>query len=181
MSSSDRTIARRLATTATLALALFGLAACADGGIRPLYGKMSGAPEAMRHIDVVTAGERVGQQIVNELDFAFYGGAGQPEKPVRWRLDITPSKSEVAIGLDRRKNLATGYIEQVSVTWILTEVSTGRTVTSGSSFANASYDYSAQQFADVRAQRDAANRAASVVAADIRNRIAVWFAEHPAN
>ena len=60
------------------ALALSGLGACADGGIRPLYGKMSGASEALRHIDVATATDRVGQQIVNDLDFAFYGGKALP-------------------------------------------------------------------------------------------------------
>ncbi len=177
MSSSDRTTFARVRLAGALALALVGLTACADGGIRPLYGKMSNAPDALRHIDVASTG-RVGQVITNELNFAFYGGSGQPEKPVRWRLDITPNQTEVAVGLDRHQNLATGYIEQVSVTWVLTEVGTGRTVTSGTSFANASYDYSAQRFADIRAQRDAANRAATVVAGDIRTRIAVWFAEN---
>lgn len=176
MSWSDRPFAAS-ARLLALGLGLLTLAGCAEGGIRPLYGK-AGGHEALRHIDV-SAGGRVGQQISNELDFAFYGGSGEPEKPVRWRLDINPNTTEVAVGLDRHQNLPTGYIEQVSVTWVLTEIATGRTVTSGTSFANASYDYSAQRFADIRAQRDAANRAAAVVASDIRNRLAVWFSTHP--
>jgi LPS-assembly lipoprotein len=49
-------------------------------------------------------------------------------------------------------------------------------VTSGTSFANAAYDYSQQGYANVRAKRDAENRVATAVAGDIRNKLAVWFA-----
>jgi LPS-assembly lipoprotein len=183
MSSSDRTSAPALAGLARvglLGLGLLALAGCADGGIRPLYGRIGGgsSADALRHIDVSSSG-RIGQLIANELDFNFYGGAGQPDKPIRWRLEIVPNNTEVAVGLDRHANMPTAYIEQVSVTYVLTEIGTGRTVTSGTSFANASYDYTSQRFADVRAQRDAVNRAAGVVASDIRTKMAVWFAEHP--
>lgn len=183
MSWSDRTSAPALAgllRAGVLGLGLLALAGCADGGIRPLYGRAGGGAttEALRHVDV-SAGGRIGQIIANELNFGFFGGAGQPDKPIRWRLEIVPNNTEVAVGLDRHANLPTAYIEQVSVTYVLTEVATGRTITSGTSFANASYDYGTQRFADVRAQRDALNRAASVVASDIRTRMAVWFSEHP--
>lgn len=171
-----------LSRAGLLGLGLLTLAGCADGGIRPLYGRVGGGAtaEALRHVDV-SAGGRIGQVIANDLDFAFYGGAGQPNKPIRWRLDIVPNNTEVSVGLDRHANLPTAYIEQVSVTYVLTEIATGRTLTSGTSFANASYDYSSQRFADVRAQRDALNRAAIVVSSDIRTKIAVWFSEHPQN
>jgi LPS-assembly lipoprotein len=183
MSWSDRTSAPAKATllrVGALGLGLLALAGCADGGIRPLYGRVGGGAtvESLRHVDVASTG-RIGQLITNELDFAFYGGVGQAEKPVRWRLDIDQSNTQVAVGLDRHANMPTAYIGQVSVTYVLTEVATGRTLTSGTSFATASYDFTTQRFADVRAQRDAENRAATVVASDIRNKIAVWFSENP--
>jgi len=183
MSSSDRSSAPALAglvRVGLLGLGLLALAGCAEGGIRPLYGRVGGGAtaEALRHVDVTSSG-RIGQIIANELDFDFYGGSGQPDKPVRWRLEIVPNNTEVAVGLDRHANMPTAYIEQVAVTYVLTEIDTGRTITSGTSFANASYDYTSQRFANVRAQRDALNRAASVVASDIRNKMAVWFSEHP--
>ncbi len=183
MSWSDHTSTpspRVLLRAAALGLGLLTLAGCADGGIRPLYGRVGGGAtvEALRHVDVASTG-RIGQIIANELNFAFYGGAGEATKPVRWRLDVVPNSTEVAVGVDRSQNLPQAYIEQISATYVLTEISTGRTMTSGTSFANAAYDYSSQRFADVRAQRDAANRAATVVAADIRNKISVYFSEHP--
>ena len=180
MSSPDRRLSRRGLPVAILAVALAagGLAGCS--GVRPLYGGASGGAttSALRQIDVVAPG-RIGQAIRNDLVFAFGGGAGEPEKP-RWRLELATNTVDTAVGLDRYRNLASAYLDQVSVSWVLTEVAGGHTLTSGTSFANAAYDYSQQRFADLRAKRDAENRAAATIAMDIRTKIAVWFAEHPA-
>lgn len=180
MSSSDRPAAFRLAFRLALAAGLSaGLAGCAVTSVRPLYGGASGTETsaALRSVDVVAPG-RIGQVIRNDLVFGFNGGAGEPTRP-RWRLEITTTGIDAAVGLDRYHNLATAHLDQVTATWVLTEIATGRTVTNGSSFANASYDYSQQRFADLRAKRDAENRAAAMVAVDIRSKISVWFAEHP--
>ncbi|MER2604983.1 MAG: hypothetical protein ABTQ29_04060 [Siculibacillus sp.] len=172
---------RALASAAALCLLAAGLAGCAEGGgIRPLYGTAAGqgTVDALRHVDVVSTG-RIGQVIRNELVFGFYGGSGEATSPVRWRLDVSTATADTAVGIDRYSNLASAYLDQVSASWILTEVATGRTLTSGTSFANAAYDSSQQRFAGLRAKRDAENRAALTVASDIRNKVAVWFAANP--
>lgn len=178
MSSPDRGFSRRSLVAVALASAL--LAGCTTGGIRPLYGGGYGGETAtpLASIDVVSTG-RVGQQIRNELVFGFNGGAGEPDKP-RWRLDVQSASVDTAVGVDRYTNLATAQLDQISATWVLTEIGTGRTVTSGTAFANAAYDYSQQRFANLRAKRDADNRAAAAIARDIRTKVAVWFAGHPA-
>ena len=178
MSSPEARVAR-VAALLIAVLAAGPLAGCTTNGIRPLYGGAVGGETvaALRSVDVVAPG-RIGQQIRNDLVFGFSGGAGEPERP-RWRLDITTTMIDTAVGLDRYANLATAHIGQVSAGWVLTEIATGRTLATGTSFANAAYDYSQQRFADLRARRDAENRAAGQIAVDIRNKIAVWFAEHP--
>lgn len=176
--SSPETAARR----GVLALSILGalaLAGCTGTGIRPLYGGSAGAETsaALRQVQVVSPG-RIGQVIRNDLVFGFSGGAGEPDRP-RWRLDVTTTSVDTSVGLDRYTNLATAHIGQLSADWVLTEIATGRTVATGTSFANAAYDYSQQRFADLRAKRDAENRAAGAIALDIRTKVAVWFAGHP--
>jgi len=176
MSSPDRPARlSRLALGLALGLAAAGLSACTEMP-RPLYGRASGAAEALTTVDVGPVPGRVGQQVRNELVFGFYGGAGEAGvKPV-YRLELTVTSIDNAVGVERYRNLPSAYVEQITATYALVDIASGATVTSGTSFAHAAYDYSEQRFADVRAKRDAENRVASVVAADIRNRLAVWFA-----
>lgn len=180
MSSPDR-LSRSGALLLALALIAPGLAAC-GADVHPLYGSFGGTGSEtvtfMRHVDIAAISGRVGQQVRNELVFGFYGGAGEPLSPRRWQLDITVSSTENSVGVERSRNLPSAYIEHLTATWTLTENATGKTVTSGVSFAQAAYDYSEQRFADVRAKRDAENRAATVIAGDIRNKVAVFFATH---
>lgn len=176
MSSPDRpSHLARLALGLALGLSAAGLAACSDVP-RPLYGKASGASEALRSVDIGAVQGRVGQQVRNELVFGFYGGEGDVRgKPV-YRLELTVTSIDNAVGVERYRNLPSAYVEQVTATYALVDIASGATVTSGTSFANAAYDYSEQRFADVRAKRDAENRVATVVAGDIRAKLAAFFA-----
>ncbi|TBW35808.1 hypothetical protein EYW49_15555 [Siculibacillus lacustris] len=177
MSSPDRSGRRALARLLPCAALVLGLGAC-GADIRPLYGSLQGGAtvEAIRHVDIGPGPDRIGQQIRNELVFAFYGGAGDVTTPATHRLELTVTSSANAIGVVRNQNLPSAYVEQISATFVLTEISSGHTVATGSAFANASYDYSQQRFADIRAHRDAENRAAGVIAGDIRNKISLYFA-----
>ncbi|MDK9696571.1 MAG: LPS assembly lipoprotein LptE [Siculibacillus sp.] len=179
MSSPDRAAPlRRLLFGLALGLAAAGLTACADVP-RPLYGKAAGTATAMRTIDVAAVPGRVGQQVRNELVFRLHGGAGDVEgKPVH-RLELTVTSIDNAVGVERYRNLPAAYVERITATYALIDIASGATVTSGTSFAQAAYDYSPQRYADVRAKRDAENRVATVVAEDIRTKLAVHFAAHP--
>lgn len=66
----------------------------------------------------------------------------------------------------------------IDATYTLTDVATGKVVISGQTFARVSFDIPGQQqrFARARGLRDAENRAAKVIADQIRSRLASFFA-----
>lgn len=183
MSSPDRLArpSRRILGAALLGGALLALAGCTDG-IRPLYGSTAGGVtvDALRHVDV-RAGGRMGQIVRNELAFAFWSGTGEPDRPIRWILDVQLTYIDTSVGIDRYSNIATAQIGQMSAHYTLTDASNNRTLTTGTAFANAPFDNTQNRFANQRAKRDAENRSAAAVAADIRTKIAVWFAANPQN
>ena len=65
----------------------------------------------------------------------------------------------------------------INASYTLTEVGTGKPVISGTTFSRVSYNIPGQQqrFAGDRGLRDAENRAAQVIADNIRNRLASYF------
>src|SRR4026209_435894 len=77
---SRRSLVRGLSLLVAAAPAL---AACGNGGIRPLYGATpsgAGLQERMAQVDVATIPGRVGQRIRNDLIFLSTGG-GHPLAP----------------------------------------------------------------------------------------------------
>ena len=73
------------------------LAACGNGGIRPLYGATpsgAGLQERMAQVDVATIPGRVGQRIRNDLIFLSTGG-GHPLPPTH-RLEVTIRESVIS-------------------------------------------------------------------------------------
>ncbi|MBT9290867.1 LPS assembly lipoprotein LptE [Prosthecodimorpha staleyi] len=168
----------------TRALGLLGLGAAvpllaACSNVRPLYGSLdgTGGPAAkMTHIDLALADSRVSQRVRNELIFAFYGG-GEPEKPA-YRLNLRITDSSLPLGIERLETTPSAYLVQLNASFVLVDMASDKTILTGTSFANVSYDFSQQRFANVRAQRDAENRAANQIAVDIRTKIAAYFATH---
>jgi LPS-assembly lipoprotein len=65
----------------------------------------------------------------------------------------------------------------LNATYTLTEIKTGRPVLASEAFAQVSYDIpgQAQRFARDRGQRDAEDRAAQLIADNIRGRLASFF------
>jgi LPS-assembly lipoprotein len=78
-------------------------------------------------------------------------------------------------------DVATGRVEAeitgIDSSFQLIELSSGKTVMNGRTFARVSSDYPGQQqrFARVRARLDAEDRAAKVIAENIRTRLASFF------
>jgi len=65
----------------------------------------------------------------------------------------------------------------MTATYTLTELATGKIVVTGQTFSRVSYDIPGQQqrYARLRGLRDAEDRAAKVIADNIRNRLASYF------
>jgi LPS-assembly lipoprotein len=93
------------------------------------------------------------------------------------RLEVTVTAIDISVSTDPVTGRPTEEIGGVSATYQLVEIATGKIVLRDSTFAHVGYDIpgSQQRFAKQRAQLDAQDRATTVVADAIRNRLASYF------
>lgn len=174
MSLPDIVRSRRLLTLAALA-SFVALAGCT---VQPLYGNSSpsspgGAMSAqLASVAIAPVGDRVSQEVRNHLIFLLSGGAGAPSAP-QYNAQLSVSVSDAAaLSIQRgRDDEPTASLVTVRANYVLTD-SRGRTVGRGMRSAQAPYDVSSQQFAALRASRDARNRAAREAAELVRLAIA---------
>lgn len=151
------------------------LAACQ---VRPVYAPVGsavvgGSPAMVTELaSIAIKGqtERVAQALINELIFQLRGGGALVEPKYRLDLILTTRVSDLAIRA--REDIPVAKLVSLTATYTLTEVATRRVVTSDNVYATSSFDVSSQRYANVRAQRDAEDRAARAAAADIRLRLA---------
>ena len=146
--------------------------------VRPLYGTTLGAGgqtyEKLAAIQIDPAKDRVAQVLRNELIFMFQrGGAAAP---TRYRLRFILNQSKSAMAVEELADVPAAYVVAMTASFQLIDTQTDQTLFTGNSFANASYDFSTQRFANLRAARDAEDRAAKVIADDIRTRVASYLA-----
>jgi LPS-assembly lipoprotein len=150
--------------------------------VRPLYadrtaegGTGSGSvDERLQRIAVEVQKDRVGQELMNQLIFALRGGADLTDPAYTLRLIVRTRKSELAI--QEREEVPTANMITVTTTYSLSENVTGRVLASDTIYTSASYEFSSQRFANLRAERDAEDRAARTAAQDIRTRVAIVLA-----
>lgn len=161
---------RLLALLGSAAIAAPALAAC-----QPLYGTTpSGAAmkDVMAGVEIATIPGRVGQRVRNELIFATTRG-GNPAEP-RYRLEIAVRESTKNLLVERTGD-ARAEMFHLNARFKLVELSSKEIVFEGESAARAAFDRYDPIFSNVRARRDAENRAASTVAEGIRTRIAAYL------
>jgi LPS-assembly lipoprotein len=165
MSLSERKIVKMIS-------ACLLVAAVSGCQIRPLYS--DAAPNAARlttsaalnSIAVSEAKDRVAQEVRNHLIFALSGGAGEPASPAYTvDLGVTQQTSSVALSNPVVGNTGQPTAGSVALSsiYVLKDIS-GKQIASGKRTATASFDRPLQQFATLRAQRDAENRAARELA-----------------
>lgn len=182
MSSSEhgrsrgaRAVSGRLMLLAAVAAA--GLAACT---IQPLYAPTAAGVSVASSLSRISidaidprlgqgVDDRVAQEVRNRLIFGLNGGAGQPSAPA-YNMKLTVGVSESALGVAPIE-AAPAYSVTVAATFEVTSVATGKIVLRNTSRGTASYDRVNQAFANSRARLDAENRAAGLVADDIRIRL----------
>lgn len=176
MSWLDRNAGRRLA----LAGLLIAAAASAGCTVRPLYaesgstgiaGPSDGA--ALSSVSVAPVGTREAQEVRNHLIFLLGGGKGQPATPAYTATLVVSTVSEasanIQVATDEEPTAAT---ITMAASYSLTDVQTGQVRAQGRQQIMSSYDVPRQEFAVLRAQRDAENRAARELAELLRLAIA---------
>ena len=173
MWSLERTARRSVRLLAVVALA-GSVSAC----LRPLYGPTAtGEPlkDVLAAIDVQRVAtkpnrEHIGHYLRSELVFDL-DGSGEPP-PKRYKLSLVVRDGLAAPIVDSVTGRAVSAILITDVDYTLTNFDGTQTITKGTASASASYERTAQRFADVRAARDAEIRAARLLADQIKVRLA---------
>lgn len=173
------------ALRAAIALSSAGLtAAC----FQPMYGQHSfegsgpGLREKFQSVDVLpidapggSPQARLGVEVRNGLIFDLQGGNGQISPTHALKIQLSPTTSSIIVDIHTARPDVENY--GVNATYTLVELATGKPVVTGTTFARVSYDIPGQEqrYARARAQRDAENRAAKVIASQIQARLASYF------
>jgi LPS-assembly lipoprotein len=167
--------------------AVMALAGLTAGCFQPLYATNSisgGAPlgQALAQVQIEkipaangTPEARVAVEIQNALDFELTGGGGMISPTHRLEIRMTTSRSSITT--DVNTGLVLSEITGIDASFKLVELASGKTVMNSRTFSRVSSDYPGQQqrFARVRARIDAEDRAAKVIAENIRTRLASFF------
>jgi LPS-assembly lipoprotein len=118
---------------------------------------------------------RIAVELQEALKFEINGTEGliSPTHVLKVRMNV--GRSSIMTDITTGRVLA--EITGIDASFVLTELSTGKVVMRGSTTSRVSSDYPGQQqrFARVRARLDAENRAAKVIAENVRTRVASYF------
>jgi LPS-assembly lipoprotein len=167
--------------------AVMALAGLTAGCFQPIYATRSvnggtpiGQALAQVQIDRIAAPNgtpeaRIAVEIQNALDFELTGGGGLVSPTHRVAIRMTTSRSSLITDINTGRVLS--EITGIDATFTLTELATGKTVLNGRTFSRVSSDYPGQEqrFARVRARIDAEDRAAKLIAENVRTRLASFF------
>jgi LPS-assembly lipoprotein len=172
MSWFDKPLADgRIALIAT-ALALVPLLAGCQ--VRPLYATDSATDQALRLIEFSEADSRVELEVRNQLIFMTSGGAGEPSAP-EYDVELNVIERNVGVLLDLSTDLPRAGRIVLKADFTLKRRATDEVLKVGQRSAVALVDFPTQEYAKVRATRDAENRAARELAELIRADLATWL------
>lgn len=155
------------------------------GCLRPLYGPTaSGVPlqDTLSSIEVAAVNtpqgqERLGHYLRSELIFDLDGSGRTRDK--RYRLTLDAADSVQTTTVDTLTGRADAAILNATVKYSLLSKEGDRVLTAGTARGTATYYRDQQRFASVRAARDAEIRVAKLVAEDLKQRLAAFFATAP--
>ena len=172
MSSFDLSpLGRRFVVPAYALGLMLPLAGC----FQPLYGSLGGQLSGeLQSIAVDPIPDRVGHYLGNELIFAF-NGTGSEVRPKYRLLVIVTEKVQTPL-VDTFAGRASAATVVVEASYKLIPIAGGEPVTQGTATSLASYDRTAQRFANLRGARDAEIRNAKTLADQIKTRVAAALA-----
>lgn len=184
MSWRERGFSGMKAARIVLALICAGLV---GGCFQPLYGQRTagGGPSMVSQLSAVevqqidaangTPEARLGVEVRNALIYDLTGGSGGTSPTHRLKIHLAASRQQIIVDITTARPDVENY--GIDATYTLVELATGKVVVTGRTFSRVSYDIPGQQqrFARQRGLRDAENRAAGVIAENIKSRLASYF------
>ncbi|MDX8518978.1 LPS assembly lipoprotein LptE [Mesorhizobium dulcispinae] len=182
----EKSQAARLLRRAALCGLVASLALVSACTVRPLYssapltvGSTVGAAAELASISIKPVGTRYGQQVRNNLIFAFSQGSGEPASPA-YTLDLGVTElieSAAIVQVQTEEDEPTAGTVTLTANYVLRDA-TGAVVAVGKRSIPSSFDRPRQEFAAYRAQIDAENRAARELADLLRLAVAQDLARH---
>ncbi|PWJ85012.1 LPS-assembly lipoprotein [Pseudaminobacter salicylatoxidans] len=176
----------RRARGLVLAGLLLSAAAVSACTVRPLYsdpgtgiGAQAGHAEGLNAIAIKPVKTRYAQQVRNNLIFGLNGGAGQPADSLySLSLSVRSRVTKAAIIQRVTEDEPTAGTLTLTSYYTLTDNKTGKIVATGKREVSSSFDYSRQEYASLRAIRDAEDRAARELAEMLRLALASDLVKH---
>jgi LPS-assembly lipoprotein len=170
MSSPERKT-RAVLRGLVLSTCIAVLAVASACTVRPLYSDVAPAGTATTSaaypsINIKPVETRYAQEVRNHLIFLLNGGAGQPAN-AQYTLDLGITVLDSRLLLARttsNEDRPTAGVVALTSSYVLRRADTGAIVSSGTRRISSSYDRPRQEFAALRAERDAENRAARELA-----------------
>lgn len=164
---------RKLAATALGMIALGLVAGCQA---RPLYSTGSNTESETASVSISEADSRVEQRVRNELVFLLGGGRGEPVDAA-YNMEMNVRSRATGVLLRSSDDVARAGRIVMTADYNLALAESGETLRSGRRQVVALVDFPTQEFAKLRAIRDAENRAARELAELIRADVAAALAQ----
>ncbi|MBL4784568.1 MAG: hypothetical protein JKY49_03985 [Cohaesibacteraceae bacterium] len=146
--------------------------------VRPLYATNpagTSVANSLAEIEIGQATDRIGLELRNQLLFDLENGYETEAKTHFLSFTISSGTSDLGLEVGTGRPKASRVT--VTVNYLLKHKDSGETVLKQSHSATASFDRSDQRFANLRAERDAQNRAATTLAQEIRLRLASYMSK----
>ncbi|MEO0619483.1 MAG: LPS assembly lipoprotein LptE [Pseudomonadota bacterium] len=177
MSSRSTSKSRAALTRRTLLLSgiAIGVAGCGGSGFQPLYGVTASGGDlstTLASVDVVPIPGRVGQQLRNELLFKLQGGSGSVGSDYELQIAIRESVRQI---IRQQDGDSQGETYRITSEFQLISAADKSVVLKGENHAQAAYRKFDSIYANLRARRDAENRAAKDSARAISTRVAAFL------
>jgi LPS-assembly lipoprotein len=163
---------------AAVSLAALTLMVCLSScTVRPLYatGPATSGPQSdLPAINVQEPATRPEQVFRNSLLYGLRGGGDAAD--TRYGLIYRMTLREQEIAIERGTGTPNAYTLVGGVSFLLKDVGTGESLFGASVTATDSFTRSSQNFANIRAHRDAEDRLARTLAELTQARLAAYFA-----
>ncbi|QLF71268.1 hypothetical protein FE840_004410 [Peteryoungia desertarenae] len=129
---------------------------------RPLHDDPA-TQESLGAIEFAEVSTRAGLEVRNRLVFLAGNGAGEDDAP-QYRVDLSVSSSAQGVQLNEQTTTPNAGRAIVSATYTLRRTSDDSVIKAGRRQTVALFDYPRQEFAKLRAARDAEDRASHELA-----------------
>ena len=175
-----RSVSRRSTIWVALAFAAVPMlvAGCGDSGFHPLYATsplVGGTATAAKlaSLEIAPIPSRVGQRLRNELIFQTTGGGNEALNPA-FRLEIIVTES-ISATLVQVNGNSSGSIYNLNAKFRLIRIADKSVALQGESSGRIMFERFESVYSNVRARKEAEDRAATTVAEDLKSRLAAYL------